>query len=121
MVITMLIVDLVNTYEGIADYDYVNLDAIATYIEIILDYMSETIPPIDNKHDKMFETRFSQRWAAAELIESIQNHPRTDPLIVIEDFIIGLDMYIRDTDSKKMKKHFQIAQETANQIGLYFV
>lgn len=117
----MLTVDLVNTYDGIEDYDNDNLDIIATYIEVILDYMSEAIPPINNKHDKMFETRFSQRWAAAELIEAIQNHPRTDPLIVIEDFIIGLSMYIRDTDSKKMKNHFQIAQETANQIGLYFV
>lgn len=110
-----------NTYKNIEDYDYDNFDAIAICIEIILDYMSEIIPPINNKHNKMFETRFSQRWAAAELIEAMQNHPRTDPIIIIEDFIAGMSLFIRDTDSNKMRRHFTIAQKTAEDIILRFV
>lgn len=90
-------------------------------IDIILDYIEYSIPVINDKHDQNFEKRFSQRWAAVKIIESIYNHPTTLVVDLIEDFIVGMTLYIRDTDSKKMKTHFLVAQQTAEEIGLLFV
>lgn len=89
-------------------------------IDIVLNYM-ESIPIIENKHDPLYEKCFIKKWASMQIIEAINNHPTLYGINIIEDFIISMEMYMRDSESDEMKKHFKIAQETAEEIILRFV
>lgn len=92
------------------------------YTSIIFEYIEDNLKVLGKGSTKEeFKRRSTERWAAYELIESLCNHPFADPVLVIEDFIIAMQLYIRDCDNPEQIKDFKIAQDTAEKIILLFL
>lgn len=94
-----------------------------TAVSIICEYAREylTSPSFDWPKDE-FSKRSYQQWAAYEIIHRIMDHPFTDPVYIIEEFMFEMAMYTGYGEEDETRSFiFQYAVETAEELILLFV
>ena len=86
-------------------------------ISVIEDYMFDLFEPgrIWTKHE--FRKRSYGRWAAEEILKSIQHHPDISPMEVVEEFVRRTDEFSGiEHDERNDSFIFSVAHDVATDI-----
>lgn len=79
-------------------------------LKFIEDYLFE---PTKSWPRDEFDERAYARWAAYEIVERLMDCPFDPPDLIIEEFMLELDIYSHQTKSEHIKDMFSIARDTA--------
>lgn len=84
-------------------------------VQALLDYLKESDEPEIFWTQRHFEESCFSRWAAAELIEAILDHPFDDPEDIIEQFTLKMIFYSSVADGTDEGRIFSIAADFADE------
>lgn len=84
-------------------------------MQALLDYLRESDEPKIFWTQRHFEESCFSRWAAAELIEAILDHPFDDPEDIIEQFALKMIFYSAVADGTDEGRIFSIAADFADE------
>lgn len=60
-----------------------------------------------------FLRRSYERWASDEIISALMDHPFTEADVVIEEFILKMELFLRLSDKPESNFIFHVAEDTA--------
>lgn len=88
----------------------------------IINYMEECLfEPKRNWPEYWFNQKSYSRWAANEILERVMDHPMMPPIMVIEEFMITMDLYSCMAEDTRVSIIFSIAKDTAEDIMSLFL
>lgn len=90
-------------------------------VQKIMECLEENLfePHIAWPHNS-FEQRSYSRWAAIEIADRLMDRPYEFPDIIIESFMLEMEILAIEAKDPKRKRIFTIAEETAEDILTLF-
>lgn len=86
-------------------------------ITMILEYIEEHLPELENTFDKnKFKERSYSRWVAYEIVQRLSDFPFDPPEVIIESFIIELLGYSHMCQNDKAANMFTAMISAADDI-----
>lgn len=68
-----------------------------------------------------FDLMSYSNWAAYEILELVMDHPLEDPGMLIDEFIMKMELFSFVGDQSEKGIIFSIARDTAEEIQLLFI
>lgn len=86
-------------------------------ITMILEYIEEHLPELENTFDKdKFKDRSYSRWVAYEIVQRLSDFPFDPPEVIIENFIIELLGYSHTCTNDQADEMFKTMISAADDI-----
>ena len=83
-------------------------------IQTILNYANEHLfEPGGNWPKSAIMERSYERWAVDEILLAIMDHPMTEADLVIEGFILKMELFLHMSEEPANNHIFQVAENTA--------
>ena len=94
--------------------------------EAALDIICEYIYKIDpgqppDISDSSYQEACIMTWAAGEVLKEVMNNPNTPAAITVERFMVKMDVYHYIAENPNNKIAFEVARDTADDIGLMLI
>lgn len=89
-------------------------------IRMICEYIHELQP---DKHvgDSLYEELCVMEWAASEILDCVLNRPNVPAAITVEQFMIRMDMFHYAAEKSSNRILFELARDTADDIGTMLI
>lgn len=86
-------------------------------IQKIMKYANECLfEPGDDWPKQEFLQRSYERWAVDEILLSIMDHPLVEADLVLDGFILKMELFLRMSENQKNNFIFQVAEDTAEKL-----
>ncbi len=83
-------------------------------IQKIVNYAGEYLfEPDNNWPEEAFLERSYERWAVDEILLALMDHPLTEADMVIEGFILKMELFLHLSDNSQNNFIFTVAENTA--------
>lgn len=85
-------------------------------VRMICEYIHD-LNPERNKDDSLYKELCVMEWAAGEILNRVLNNPDVPAVITVERFMVQMDMYHYAAEQSSNRILFELARDTADDIG----